>query len=467
MIERYLEQFIQKQMIATRMPGLSLVLIRGDEVAQRHFGFRDLTTRQPPTGHTRYGLGSVTKVFTALAIMQLVQEGALELDHTLTHYLPLEAHALGDATIRHVLAHSSGLPALGWSETKMSSHWFMDGFPIGGYEDLATFMHGADAWRTAEPGERWQYSNEGYILLGRLIESLDGRPYTQALTARLLEPLGMTRSTFSQAVVTSDDDRVQPYMARDDGTLMPGSNLYGAMPAAGGLVSTADDMTALANLLLGKGTLPDGQSLVSADLIGAMAQPDVKIDPATPFDTMPLWSDATRFNGAGLQLHPRALFGHDVWGYGGGVMGGTSYVMVAPDVDVGVVILANAHGYPLAQLSLVALASLLGQTPDAMPFVQRQQLVERSAGSYASWSNTIRADLLPRAWGVELRMAFEPKARTIPLVLLSHDTDADVTSFLALGSGRPGIANIVRQDDSTLELRYERYVLRQQGKTHL
>lgn len=465
MIEHDLEQFIQKQMIATHIPGLSLVLIRGDKVTQRHFGFRNLTERHPPSGRTRYGLGSVTKVFTALVIMQLVQEGALELDHLLTQYLPEEAHALGHATIRQVLAHSSGLPALGWSETKMSSRWFMDGFPIGNYEDLATFMHGAEAWRRAKPGERWQYSNEGYILLGRLVELLEGRSYAEAVTTRLLEPLGMTRSTFTPALVTSDDDRAQPYLASDDGTLLPGSNLYGTMPAAGGLVSTADDMTALAHLLLQRGKLPNGQSLIDSDLIEAMAQPDIRIDPATPFDTLPLWSDATRFNGAGLQRHAGALFGHDVWGHGGGVMGGTSYVMVAPEVSVGVVILANAHGYPLAQLSLIALASLLGRTADTMPFVKRQLLIERCAGAYASWSNTIQAELLPRAWGAELRMAFVPKTRTTPLVLLSHDADANVTHFLALGSGRPGMAEVIVKD-GILELHYERYILRRQGKTY-
>lgn len=466
LIERTLERFVQEQMIATRIPGLSLVLIRHGEVVQRHFGFRELTERCLPTGRTRYGIGSVTKVFTALAVMQLVQEGAVALDDPIIRHLPEEASAFGEATVRQLLTHTSGLPALGWSETKMSARWFMDGFPVGGYEDLATFMHGADAWRTAEPGERWQYSNEGYIILGRLLERIDSQNYTDVLTTRLLKPLGMTRSTFDPAVVASDDDRVQPYMLSDDGALIPGSNLHGNMPAAGGLVSTADDMTALAQLLLHQGTLPDGNSLVRSDLLEAMARPDTRIDPVTPFDDLPLWADGTRFNGAGLQLQPGVLFGNDVWGHGGGVMGGTSYVSVAPAAGVGVVILANAHGYPLAQLSLVALASLLGKPPEAMPFVRRQQLIERCAGSYASWAGTIRAELLPRGWGVELQMAFEPKGRSIPLVLLSHDENTNIIRFLSIGSGRPGIAEIAMSNDGILELRYERYALRRRGEVH-
>lgn len=466
MIERFLERFVQEQMIATRIPGLSLVLIRGEEVAQRHFGFRELKERRTPSGSTRYGIGSVTKVFTALAVLQLVQEEAVGLDDPIVQHLPKEAVAFGTATVRHLLTHTSGLPALGWSETKMSPGWFMDGFPVGGIEDLTAFMDGSEAWRTAEPGDRWQYSNEAYILLGQLLERVDGRPYADALRTRILEPLGMVRSTFEPEVVAADADRVQPFMVGADGGLVPGANLYGAMPAAGGLVSTADDMTRLARALLGKGRLPDGGTLLRNDLVAVMASPDVAIDPNTPLDDLPLWADAPRLNGAGLQVQPGGVFGHDVWGHGGGVMGGTSYVAVVPDAGVGVVVLANAHGYPLAQLSLVALASLLGHRPEVFPFVRRQQLLARVAGSYASWSGTICADLEPRGWGVELRLAFEPRGRAVPLILLSHDTSADVVRFLSLGSGRPGIAEIAPSADGTLELRYERYALRRRGRVH-
>jgi hypothetical protein len=182
-IDRTLERFVLAQMIASKIPGLSLVLLRDGAVAERHFGFRELRLRQPPTAATRYGIGSVTKVFTALAVMQLVDEGRVDLDAPLSGYLPVEAAVFGAATVRQVLAHASGLPALGWSETKMSPSWPMDGYPVGGYDDLGVLMDGFDGWRTADPGERWHYSNEGYILLGLLIERLDGRPFAAALQA--------------------------------------------------------------------------------------------------------------------------------------------------------------------------------------------------------------------------------------------------------------------------------------------
>jgi CubicO group peptidase (beta-lactamase class C family) len=461
-IDRTLERFVLAQMIASKIPGLSLVLLRDGATAERHFGFRELRLRQPPTAATRYGIGSVTKVFTALAVMQLVDEGRVDLDAPLSGYLPVEAAVFGAATVRQVLSHASGLPALGWSETKMSPSWPMDGYPVGGYDDLGVLMDGFDGWRTAEPGERWHYSNEGYILLGLLIERLDGRPLKAALQDRLLHPLGMARSTFDPDVVAADDERVQPYLQGDDGRLLPGANLHGVMPAAGGLVSTAADMTALARLLLARGRTPDGRVLVRADLVEAMAAADVVIDPPTPFDALPLWADPPRVNGPGLQRHLGVL-GHDVWAHGGGVMGGTAYLAVVPDAGLGVVVLANAHGYPLAQLALVALGSLLGARPDDLPFVRRQRLLERLAGRYASPSGAIGADLLARGWGLELAFDFRPRGRAVPLVLLDHDAERDATRFLALGSGRPGIAEVVRRDGDDV-LIYERYALRRRGE---
>ena len=461
MIERALERFVQEQMITSGIPGLSLVVIRDGLDSARHFGFRELRLRQTPSSATRYGVGSVTKVFTAIAVLQLVQEGRISLDDELALHLPEVAPAFGDATVRHVLAHASGLPALGWSESKMSKTWPMDGFPVGGYQDLDVFMHGAEEWRVHDPGTNWQYLNEGYIMLGRLVELCDGELYVSSVHRRVLEPLGMARSTFDAGWVEDDDDAAQPYLRDESGNLIPGRNLYGAMPAAGGLVSTPHDLTALVRMLLARGALPQGGPLLDPDLVECMVAADVEIDPVTPLDHYALWRDPRRVNGAGLQRHLDVL-GHDVWAHGGGVMGGTSYIAAVPDAGIGVVVLANAHGYALAQIALVAVAVCLGAEPDAMPFVRRQRLLERVAGRYASWAGTIEVDLVPRGWGVELRFDFAIGTRTVTLVPFEHEPGIDRTRWLTLGSGSPGVAETIKRD-GVYQLTFERYAFRRQG----
>lgn len=457
-IEPVLARFIQDRMIESHIPGLSVALVRGKQVTQRHFGFRELRHRTLSTGSTRYGLGSVTKVFTAIAVLQLVQEGRVALDDLLSKHLRTEAAAFAGVTVKQALAHSGGLPALGWSETKMSSGWFMDGFPVATPADIQTFLDGAEDWRNAAPGERWQYSNEGYLLLGRLLEVIDERPYAESIRTRLLEPMQMSRSTFDSTDVESDVDRVQPYMYSSENGLIPGANLYGPQPAAGGLVSTTDDMVQFVRMLLAKGKTDKGHQLLRSDLISAMATPEVRIDQPTMFGSLPLWSDGPRYNGAGLQVQTN-FFDQTTWGHGGGVMGGTTYFAVMPEAQIGVILLANAHGYPLAQLALVVLASMLGHTPDSLPFVRRQQLMKRIAGRYASWAGAMQAEVIELGWGLRLRMEFEPSAREIPLVLYDHDAAADRVRLIAFGSGPPALVE-VSLSATAQELRYERYAFR-------
>lgn len=462
MIDRAVERFIQDRMIATRMPGLSLVALRGAELQERHFGFRELRRRVSPTSETRYGLGSVTKVFTAIAVHQGVEEGRFSLDDRIAAHLGSLGEAFGEATIGHLLAHASGLPALGWSETKMSNSWPIDGYPIGNIDDFGTFLSDAPAWRAAEPGSRWFYSNEAYIALGVLLERSFGVPYRELIEQKVLNPLGMARSTFDVDVVEADVNRVQPVMLDDNGGLVPGANLYGEMPAAGGLVSSSGDMARLARVMLAAGRLPGGSRLFTEASWQRMGAQVVHVDEgATPLTDWPLWGDPRRINGAGLQRH-LGLFGTDVWGHGGGVMGGTAYLAVVPEREVGVVLLSNAHGYPMAQLALYVLASLMGEDPELLPFIRRQRLVAAGAGRYHAYRGTIQGDLEARPWGFDLVLDMQPRSRAIPMVLFDHDVSAGVARLMSLGGGVPGFAEL-HLDRDEARLVYERYSLKRVG----
>ena len=163
-----LESFILDKMIETRLPGLSMALLHKGEVITRNFGFKDLGNRTPPSSDTLFGLGSITKVFTAVAIMQLHDKGLLKLDDPVNKYLDVDLEP--SIHIKHLLSHSSGIPALGYSESKLSERWWLDGYPIARLEDVLTFMQGSENWIQAKPGERWFYLNEGYLLLGAIIE---------------------------------------------------------------------------------------------------------------------------------------------------------------------------------------------------------------------------------------------------------------------------------------------------------
>jgi CubicO group peptidase (beta-lactamase class C family) len=348
-----LDAFALEKMIATRLPGLVLLLIENGEVVHRRgLGFADVGRRTPPGSDTLIGIGSITKLFTALAVMQLQERGKLDLDDPVSTHLGHDLRARGEPVrIRHLLSHSSGIPALGFSESKMSRRWSTDGYPVASAADMLTFMSGSDRWDQAAPGERWAYLNEGYVLLGAIIEAAGGGDYRDHIRQALLEPLGMTRSHFDRALVEREPDRVTPYMLDRDNRLFVGSNLYSEIPAAGGLVSTAEDLAKLALMLLNGGRSATGAQVVTAASLETMRQPVVAL-PAVETDLYPAPAAgrSRELFGLGLYLQ-EAFLGVDVIGHGGGVMGSTGYLGVIPERGLGVVLQTNGHGYPMRQLA--------------------------------------------------------------------------------------------------------------------
>lgn len=462
-----LEAFVLGRMIDTRLPGVSLALVaNGTVVHQSGLGFRHLERRLAVTPQTLFGIGSITKVFTAVAILQLRDRGLLQLDDPVDRYIALPLKPAGQPIgIWHFLSHTSGIPALGFSESKMSDRWFMAGFPIADDEDLLTFMHGAESWVHAPPGERWFYLNEGYVLLGSIIEKVTGQTYVDYVTEHILQPLGMERSYFTREQVEGDPDHATPYLRDRDNTLFVGSNLYSPIPAAGGLVSSVEDMARFALLFLNEGRTTAGAPLISPESLQMMMEPRVRLphEEEPGFPEAETWAQGddvppeyAGYYGYGLQIYPN-FYGNDLVGHGGGVMGGTSYLAVVPDRQVGVVLLANGHGYPMGQLAMYALAGLLGQDPEHLPFVRRDRLLNELCGDYESFRSTIRGEVLRKGDILELQIHFHHEDRVVPFIPV--ELGDHTSQFLAFSGGRRVAAEFVRSETS-IDLVYERYKLR-------
>jgi CubicO group peptidase (beta-lactamase class C family) len=456
-----LESFILEKMTKSRIPGLSLVLLENAQVIhQRNFGFRGLQQRIPLTSETLFGLGSITKVFTALAIMQLRDKDLLNVDDPVSKYLEVRLEPLDKPIcLKHLLSHSSGIPALGYSESKMSERWWMDGYPISSVEDVLTFMHGAEAWVQAKPGECWFYLNEGYILLGAIIERVSGQKYMDYIHEHVLEPLGMKRSFFRREEVEREADRATPYLQDRDGTLFLGSNLYSEIPAAGGLVSTANDMAKFVQMFL-RGGRTETNELISRESLKLMQTPIV----AMPMEDVPLFSEhanapkQNNFYGLGLQIQ-KDFFGHTVIGHGGGVMGGTTYFALVPERQIAVVLLANAHGYPMSQLALASLACLLGEDFRELSFVRLDDRLEHLIGKYVSFRETMLAEVKRKGDGLELTLKFKHEDRIVSLSPVSFSKNT--TYFQTFSGGRR--LPIEFRLSNHVDLIYERYAFRKVG----
>ena len=140
------------------------------------------------TADTPFVIGSVSKGFTALAVMQLVEAGEVDLDTGISHYLDdFSRQPAGDVTVRQLLSHTSGYSTLQGN----SSHTYVS----GGEDELARRVEGLATEAPAHgPGERWEYSNANYLILGRLVEEVGGRSYQDYVTDHILKPIGMDHS---------------------------------------------------------------------------------------------------------------------------------------------------------------------------------------------------------------------------------------------------------------------------------
>jgi D-alanyl-D-alanine carboxypeptidase len=231
-VDRYVEERIRRHGI----PGASLVVLRGGEVAKAEgYGFADLEGRAPATEFTRYEIGSLTKQFTAVALLMLAEEGRLRLDDPLTRHLPELPEAWAEVTLRQMLHHTSGI--LNYTELPNLMPRFLNE-SLSETEVLAAF---SDLPLEFQPGETWSYSNTAYYLLGVVIERASGGSYWEFLSERIFRPLGMA-STGSTDPRAAAAERAFGYGPPDEGPARRPFLTSDAAFSAGAIASTVGDM---------------------------------------------------------------------------------------------------------------------------------------------------------------------------------------------------------------------------------
>jgi CubicO group peptidase (beta-lactamase class C family) len=316
-VKKDLVSFIRREMDRQHVKGLSLALVDGSRaVWGEGFGFADESRKIPATADTLYRLQSVSKIFTAVEIMRLAEQGLVRLDQPLTQYLPefyIQSRfkqAL-PITLRSLLAHHSGIPAS-----------YLPGMWVENEESLAQLVeYLAEDYLVSPPQTLYKYSNLDYCLLGRVIERQTGRPFAEALKEDLLEPLGMDSSTFDLtpgvkerlAKAYCDGKETPPVFLRDVPT--------------GGMVSSADDMARFLQFLF-----TGAESPVKTATIEAMYQEQ--------YGGLPL--DFGHKVGLGWQLSGLDIPGSEITAWHDGVYPPyTCQVAVLPKEKLGVVVLSN------------------------------------------------------------------------------------------------------------------------------
>ena len=440
-----LESFIVEKMSKTRIPGLSIALFKGSTITYaRGFGFRDVERGLPATPGTVYGVGSITKSFTALAIMMLVEEGKLSLDDPVSKYLPLDLRVKGKpVTVHHLLTHTSGLPALAYAEGLIRGTLNLDATwtPVASAEDVVSYMTGCSEWAVAEPGQRFFYLNEGYVLLGLLVSRISGQAYEEFIRKRVLEPLGMSRSYFREAEVARDPDAAEAYVVDREGRHVKLRFPYGPT-ADGGLLSNCLDMARYAAMLANRGEL-DGVRIVPRETIETMEE---------GYASFPgIFGDESY--GYGLIKTDR-FWGRKLVYHGGSVLVHTAFMGYAPGERAGVIVLANASGYPLSIIGSYALSLLLGEEPEKLPFARRDRILGKLEGTYESFRGSYRLNV--RRAGDFLILEYRDRLTEVVTPFAPIEVRDDYARFFTESYGRRVEAEFFVDGEKVVMI-YERY----------
>lgn len=316
-------------MAQEHIPGLSLAVVDGDQIVWAEgFGSTDTDGGSPVTVDTVFSVQSMSKVFTATAVMRAVQAGRLDLDAPITTYLPdftvhsaFESHPEERITLRMLLSHTAGFT----HEAPVGNNYEPDPGEFDAHVRSISLT-----WLRFPAGSGYAYSNLGIDLAGYILERVWNEPFPVLMHRSLLGPLGMDTSTFDRARVHAAADRA---VGHSDEPVPPPVDI--GMMAAGGLWASAADLAKFLRFQLGNGTV-DGRVVLDAELMNEMRTvPSPNAGAAAGYA---LGVARTRWR-AGQYL--------DLFSHGGGGAGFLADLWWVPQLQLGIAVLTNSADHHL------------------------------------------------------------------------------------------------------------------------
>jgi CubicO group peptidase (beta-lactamase class C family) len=320
-----IDELVERTMQENKVPGIAVALT--NRVGLLHvssYGFANMDARNPVTPETLFGIGSIGKSFTAVAVLQLRDEGKLDLHGPLTDYLPwFKINSTVPITAHHLLTHTAGIPHMRMELTSnlYQAYWLTEA-PV-----------------RFEPGKQYHYSSTAWDILSVLIEELGHQPYYEFLQRRILGPLGMNHSepVFRHQMRPRLAVSYEPlFDDRPSHTSQPlvESNWFEYGGGAGSVAASAEDLAAYLRMLLNRGSGPS-QRVLSEESFRLLTQRTVN-------------RSENHYYGYGLEVIEEQS--HTLIGHGGGVQGFRSMMLGDLDDGLGVIVLSNGP----ADLNVVA-----------------------------------------------------------------------------------------------------------------
>lgn len=400
--ETYAQKLLDSHQVKAATVG---VAVKGKTIYQQGFGLRGANSNLPVGEDTIFGIGSITKSVTAVAIMQLHEQGKLSVTDSITKHLPEfrygDTGAENSMTIHHFLTHTAGMPplpslshalvrSLKEDETVMADEKTAEKLnsvkPIDNYQELMEYIAQAEIALLGAPGQYFSYSNDCWALLGSIIENISGQSYEAYCYENIIKPAGMTRTVFESTRLSDFDNVADLYtVKRDEGEeeviFSPLWLEAPSMTAAGFLKSTVADMLRYMEIFRNGGCVGETR-ILSQKSVEHMTTPYAQPIPSENY-----------LYGYGLMIHPN-YNGVSLVEHGGNIKGVAASVTCVPEKGITTVALANTSGAPSVALTLAAVNNVLGVPVDEQRHQYQDYLcppakLAQYAGKYASGEGSV------------------------------------------------------------------------------
>jgi len=452
----WIEANVPRYMQEGRMPGFSLAVVKdGETVYAEGFGSRDPQRGLPATPDTLYGIGSITKSFVAIAVMQLVEQGKLSVDDPVSKHIPFKLGLKGNPIrVHHLLTHSLGVPSLGTSTVALYRGIGADtGIPWGSVDDFYRLVNGAQGEVAFPPGERFFYHNAAWRMLGHIVQERSGMPFHSYIKEKVMGPLGMRRSTMNTDEFYADPDHIVPHWKKPDGgvesTKFPYPNPeenpeFSFIAAAGGIASSVNEMAEYLKAQIDAGK--SGGGLIGEDSFSRIQTLHIK---------RPDGCFGEHGYGYGLDVTPSFL-GHKMLGHGGSILVSTAHMAFIPDMGAGVVMMGNSASLPYEEMTGSIFATMMGSEPsEAVPSIAVKKRMSELAGVYETYMGIEKVSVVRKGGMLYLEQKDLFTDALVPLI--PEDPIMESATFYTLTDGVKAPIEFVERGDGGIDLFIERY----------
>lgn len=445
-----LEELVVDLMRQSKVPGLSIgVVVDGKPAYARAFGARNLEKNLPMTPDTLWGIASISKSFCAMAVMQLDEQGKIDLNAPVSDYIDFK---LGreDNTIRvhHLLCHSSGIPELDATSAATIKESFI---PMSSERDFMTFVNKAKDEIVDEPEKLFMYNNDMYTILGFIVEKVTGMRYSDYVRESILKPLEMERSTYLREEFEADQDTISGYAPSKDGKSLDSKEIkideldY----ACGGLYSSVRELQNYMIALMDGGEF-EGRRIVSRESIEKMWTPYIK--------TPESYTRGEGGYGYGWSIE-KDFLGHTLVHHGGNIPTSGGFLAMIPEKKIGAVVgqIPNPTGIHTTIVRGL-LAQLLGEDMNkAVPILEAQKKLELIQGKYKT-VGLVEAEISLKNGILHATLSFSGLVEPVTIPLAVDDLKELRFSVPYTFPGRElKLKFIVDEETGKVHLRADRY----------